>query len=50
MGSEDRTKQLHKKEVTQGLIRQSLYTGKTWTGITHNAYTETRLRLRSDKC
>ena len=31
------------------LLRQSDDMGKTWTGITHNAYTEIRLRLLSDK-
>ena len=29
--------------------RQSDDVGKMWTGITHNAYTEIQLRLRSDK-
>ena len=33
------------KRVPQGLIRQSDDMGKTWTGITHNAYTEMQLWL-----
>ena len=49
LGSEDGLNN-YKETVTRGLIKRSEDFGKTWTRITHNAYTEIQLRLGSDKC